>query len=255
MEARETRWLPCAVPPWLTWLVCVACVLALAFVVGVRWAGATLVASETLALTPTSMRTLRSGDVVLVRGSSAWSRAQQFLLNAPVSHVGVLFVERQGAPDAEVFVLDANRGVGVTRAPLRAWCAGKRVFLRRVCTKQSDAARQQAMRGFVADMLGRPFSYRFWLEASDSTLALQTPASLSTLSSLAGADESRFCSQLVAEALVAVGALDKTTRTHLVLPSDLAAPVPAPVPAPLGQRSRLRWAAGGGLGPLVHIHV
>lgn len=175
-------------------------------------------------------KSLHSGDVVFSCGSSFLSCAQRFLLNTPVSHVGVLVVEHEEEP----WVLESRKTTGVVKTRLHSWIyantsKGNNVFVRRAQTLMPNAERQRKMTDFATSTLGRPFSYRFWLP-------FLLPVSFASF--LDDADEAKFCSQLVVEALIEIGVLD-TTTTHLVLPKDLFHDT--------FSRSTLQWKHGGAL--------
>lgn len=257
--AQRPRLFPCAVPSWLLWFVAGLFVAAIVSALVTRSVTIRAPARKERVYLEDLLPTMQSGDVVLLAGVGTFGRVQRFVLNTPISHAGVIVMEHEGTPRAAAWVLEASRKRGVTRTPLWQWLADRdnRIFYRRLRAppKVLPPARRVAVEEFVSRQLGRPYSYRFWMEAT-RVLPLVLPMPFDE----GGKDEARFCSELVAEALVSVGALDAATPCHLVLPRDLLearATEPEPEQEPEPEREidadethdgKLQWVAGAGLG-------
>lgn len=213
------RLLPCALPPWMMWFVAGLLVAAAVSVLVARSVVIRAPARKSKACVEDLLPTMRSGDVVLVADVGLIGRAQRFILGTPISHVGVLVVDGEGTTSAVPRVLEAEREHGVTLTPLWRWLQNRdnRIFYRPLrAPPKTDERRRVAVDAFVSRNLGRPYSYRFWMEATRVfPFALPMPFDADSK------DEARFCSELVAEALVAAGALDGSQPCHLVMPRDL----------------------------------
>lgn len=256
------RLFPCDVPPWLLWFVAGLFVAATVSLLITRSVAIRAPARKTKLCLETWLPQVRSGDVVLLAGVSFMGRAQRFILNTPVSHVGVVIVEREGTDAAQPWVLEAGRDHGVALTPLWTWlqCKDSRVFYRQLhMPGADDHKRRTALDAFVSRQLGRPYSYRFWMEAT-RVLPFTLPMPFDP----EGKDEARFCSELVAEALVSAGALNHSQPCHLVMPRNL---LQEPAVAKAGDsddddggdcenskrtsdRGKLQWLGKCGLGPV-----
>lgn len=234
---------PVPLPPWVTCILVGIFVIAIVSIVVTRSLQISAPPRRSQLVLEEELANLRTGDVVLQAGVSLVGLAQRFILNTPISHVGVLYVERQGTPDAFAWVLEATRDPGVHVQPLWTWLADtdSRTFYRRLAAPlitPAEAAR--TMRAFIRRHVGRPYSYHFWIEAA-RILPLALPMPFDEESK----DHARFCSELVAEAWMDMGALNATDqRSHTVMPRDLFEE--PPVHENKSPR-KLMWTPGAGL--------
>lgn len=247
---HKPRLFPCALPPWLVWFVTGLFVAALASWVVTRSVQIRAPPRKTRLVLEDALPTLRSGDLLLLAGIGVVGRAQRFLLNSPVSHAALLYVEHEGTAAAVPWAFEATREDGVTLTPLWAWLADKdnRIFYRAARGGLDGAARRRAMQDFISGNVGRPYSYRFWVEATrDLPLALPMPFDA------AGKDDARFCSELVVEGWLALRMLRADLQAaHVVMPRELMRErAVGDDDGPLA----LAWASGAGLGAVLSLET
>lgn len=247
-----TRLLPHPLPQWVMWLVVGLFAAAVVAFAVARAVNIRAPLQRDRVTVETALHELRSGDLLLLADVGALGRVQRFVLDTPISHVGVLVMSQ-----SQPWVLEATRSHGITLTSLWAWLGdgGKRVFYRRLHCDTPDAERRAAVDAYANRNLGRPYAFRFWVEAT-RVLPLALPMPFDE----EGRDEARFCSELVAEVFRAVGALDakETAAAHTVMPRDLweepavgtAGVVTAPPARTRDGVRKLAWRVGAGLGPI-----
>jgi hypothetical protein len=141
---------------------------------------------------------------------------EKLLCGSAYTHVGLIFVDAAAQP----FVWDCTRW-GHRIRPLWVALRGGTVMWRRL----SKPVEGKALESFIVANINQPYSFNLWQGVARRWASwLHLPHLRSDASR--GQVHSRFCSQLVAETLVHLGALDFSTSNlspHLIMPGDFAA--------------------------------
>lgn len=160
---------------------------------------------------------LRNGDLLLFRGTRPFSRAVQIWTRSPYSHVGVV-CESYCGTRKRLDVLEAMEGTGIRQYPLTKYLETphQMVDLFRVDTPTISG---DAMVDFILDRRGTGYAWRQLLRSFVTFPLAELFGRADQVES-----ERRFCSYLVAEALLAAGYAPKNPEAfvpHTIAPGDL----------------------------------
>ena len=176
-----------------------------------------------------------TGDILLWASlSKVRTDVEKLLSGSQYTHVSLVFVDKKGTPFVWESLVRGHR-VRTLADVLHEWAATDLCFLRKINKPLSGPA----MERFIRANLDARYSFNMWRAVANRWCAsLQLPEWDS--------GEARFCSQLVADTLEHLGALDfrcSHTCPRLLLPGDFSS-----------QRSTaLPWAHGYAHGPEIQI--
>lgn len=179
--------------------------------------------------------TFRTGDILLWASlSKLRTDLEKLISGSQYTHVSVVFVDRANQPYVWESLVSGHR-VRALRDVLREWSHTDLCFLRKINMPLSG----RQMETFIRANLQTRYSFNMWRAVVNRWCAsLQLPEWDS--------GEARFCSQLVADTLEHLGALDfrcSHTCPRLLLPGDFSSQ----------RSSALPWAPGIAYGPEIQI--
>ena len=181
---------------------------------------------------------LCSGDVLLWASlSKVRTDLEKLLSGSQYTHVSMVFVDRRGVPFVWESLVSGPRVRRLDQV-LAEWRLTDLCFLR----KLNKPVNSVAMERFIRANLSTRYSFDMWRAVVQRWCAtLQLPE-------WGGWDsgDARFCSQLVADTLEHLGALDLrcgAAQSNLLLPGDFA----------VARSDALPWTAGFALGPEIQL--
>lgn len=184
----------------------------------------------------------QTGDVLLASSSFLPLVVGRMILGSNVTHVGIVYVD---SGSGQVWVVESRSSLhGITMTPIQEFMQTeqRRVYFRPLINprKRLDVG---AFEAYLVEALDFEYSYRFWMEATRRLMPLRLPLP----HELEGGDKSsKFCSEIVYELLVKLGALQAGPLQNgaRAMPSDFYA---------ADELNILPWRPGWGLGPVCEV--
>jgi hypothetical protein len=171
---------------------------------------------------PTAAYVPQAGDIVLVVSDHfVWKLLFAIALSCEPYHVGIVV----RMPDGGYGMLEAGppdetTHVGICPLSERLAADSGRVFIRRRCVPLT-AEQSDALTGFALRQDGKPYAYVRFL-AHGTPLRARGPIRTEFVGKSRGEPWSYFCSELVVEALVSTGLIDReTARPRATHPADI----------------------------------
>lgn len=179
--------------------------------------------------------TFCTGDILLWASlSKVRTDFEKLLSGSQYTHVSVVFVDAAGVPFVWESLVSGHRVRRLDQV-LAEWRFTDLCFLRKINRPLSSAACER----FIRANLNTRYSFNMWRAVVNRWCAsLQLPEWDS--------GEARFCSQLVADTLAHLGALNFTlaaAQPNLLLPGDFS----------VARSPRLPWTGGYSLGPEIQL--